>query len=110
MRVFMGILKTYFRKILWSSTNNEKIPPKSEFNICVFLSHQPNIFHPYCQNRSEKFFMTNIKLAIKNFSPLKKELTAAALFYFDKRIPYVYSGSTKKQQRWGVSHSVVIKF
>ena len=53
--------------------------------------------------------MANIKLAIKVFSPFKKELTAAALFYFDKRISYVYSGSTKKQ-RWGVSHSDEIEF
>ena len=53
--------------------------------------------------------MANVKLAIKNFSTFKKELTAAALFYFDKRIPYVYSGSTKKQ-RWGVSPSDGVKF
>ena len=53
--------------------------------------------------------MANVKLAIKVFSPFKKELTAAALFYFDKRISYVYSGSTKKQTRWSVSPCEFVK-
>nr|AIW54582.1 hypothetical protein [Clostridium botulinum]AIW54698.1 hypothetical protein [Clostridium botulinum]AIW54764.1 hypothetical protein [Clostridium botulinum]AIW54831.1 hypothetical protein [Clostridium botulinum] len=42
-------------------------PYLRNFNLCVFLNHQPSIF-PLCLSKPlQKTFMANVKLAIKVF-------------------------------------------